>query len=139
MVNLLNDENSAFTQRLFLALNSIGYEVTNISGITREINKLFGEKSITTHAVRKWLSGQAIPIHSRLIRLADWLGVSPAWLRFGEGQMYKSDLSHIPHSEEKSYAQIFAKINSLSKEELELVTHQIELILKIRKMNKLNK
>ena len=139
MVDLLNDENIAFTQRFFLALNSIGYEVTNISGITREINKLFGEKSITSHAVRKWLSGQSIPIHSRLIRLADWLGVSPSWLRFGEGQMYKSDLSHIPFSEEKNYALIFAKIKSLSKEELELVTHQIELILKIRKLHKQNK
>lgn len=139
MLDLLKDENTAFTQRLFLALNSIGYEVTNISSITREINKLFGEKSITSHAVRKWLSGQAIPIHSRLIRLADWLGVSPAWLRFGEGQMYKSDLSHIPFSDENNYALIFAKIKSLSKEELELVTHQIELILKIRKLHKQNK
>ena len=139
MLDLLKDENTAFTQRLFLDINSIGYEVTNISGITREINKLFGEKSITSHAVRKWLSGQAIPIHSRLIRLADWLGVSPAWLRFGEGQMYKSDPSHIPFSEEKNYALIFAKIKSLSKEELELVTHQIELILKIRKLHKQNK
>ena len=139
MLDLLKDENTAFTQRLFLALNSIGYEVTNISGITREINKLFVEKSITSHAVRKWLSGQAIPIHSRLIRLADWLGVSPAWLRFGEGQMYKSDLSHIPFSDEINYSLIFAKIKSLSKEELELVTHQIELILKIRKLHKQNK
>lgn len=139
MLDLLKDENTAFTQRFFLALNSIGYEVTNISGITREINKLFGEKSITSHAVRKWLSGQAIPIHSRLIRLADWLGVSPAWLRFGEGQMYKSDLSHIPFSDENNYSLIFAKIKSLSKEELELVTHQIELILKIRKLHKQNK
>ena len=139
MLDLLKDENTAFTQRLFLALNSIGYEVTNISGITREINKLFGEKSITSHAVRKWLSGQAIPIHSRLIRLADWLGVSPAWLRFGEGQMSKSNLSLIPFSEEKNYSLIFAKIKSLSKEELELVTHQIELILKIRKLHKQNK
>jgi transcriptional regulator with XRE-family HTH domain len=113
MLDLLKDENTAFTQRFFLALNSIGYEVTNISGITREINKLFGEKSITSHAVRKWLSGQAIPIHSRLIRLADWLGVSPAWLRFGEGQMYKSDLSHISFSDENNYSLIFAKIKSL--------------------------
>jgi transcriptional regulator with XRE-family HTH domain len=139
MVDLLKDENIAFTQRLLLALNSIGYEVTNITGITREINKLFSEKSITSHAVRKWLSGQAIPIHSRLIRLADWLGVSPAWLRFGEGQMYKSDLSQIFFSDENNYSLIFAKIKSLSKEELELVTHQIELILKIRKLHKQKK
>jgi len=34
---------------------------------------------------------------------------------------------------------IFAKIKSLSKEEFEMVSYQIGLILKIRKMNKLNK
>lgn len=139
MVINLNDENNAFTQRLFLALTTIGYEVTNISGITREINKLFGEKSITSHAVRKWLTGQSIPIHSRLIRLADWLGVSPAWLRFGEGQMYQSEIESVIVSEDKSFALIFAKIKSLSKEEFEMVSHQIELILKIRKLNKFNK
>jgi hypothetical protein len=33
MIDLHKDENIAFTQRLYLALNSIGYEVTNISGI----------------------------------------------------------------------------------------------------------
>ena len=139
MIDLHKDENIAFTQRLLLALHSIGYEVTNISGITREINKLFGEKSITTHAVRKWLSGQSIPIHSRLIRLADWLGVSPAWLRFGEGQMHPSKTDSGVVSEENNYALIFAKIKSLSKEEFEMVSYQIGLILKIRKMNKLNK
>ena len=133
MIDLHKDENIAFTQRLLLALHSIGYEVTNISGITREINKLFGEKSITSHAVRKWLSSQSIPIHSRLIRLADWLGVSPAWLRFGEGDMYKLPIESIHQSNDSQFSLLFAKIKSLSKEELILVVNQIELILKIRK------
>lgn len=138
MVKITKNENDEFTHRLFLGLNAIGYEVTNVAGITREINKLFGEKSITSHAVRKWLNGDSIPVHSRLIRIAEWLGVSPAWLRFGEGQMYRLESEDKQYSESNNYALLFAKIKSLSKEELELVTHQIELIFKIRAMSKLN-
>lgn len=133
MSKIFHSENDAFTQRLILALNNIGYEIKNINRITIDINKLFDDKSITTHAVRKWLSGQTIPIHSRLLRLAGWLGVSPSWLRFGEGDMYKLPIESIHQSNDSQFSLLFAKIKSLSKEELILVVNQIELILKIRK------
>ncbi len=133
MSKIFHSENDAFTQRLILALNNIGYEIKNINRITIDINKLFDDKSITTHAVRKWLSGQTIPIHSRLLRLAGWLGVSPSWLRFGEGDMYKLPIESIHQSNDSQFSLLFAKIKSLSKEELILVVNQIELIQKIRK------
>ncbi len=133
MSKIFHSENDAFTQRLILALNNIGYEIKNINRITIDINKLFDDKSITTHAVRKWLSGQTIPIHSRLLRLAGWLGVSPSWLRFGEGDMYKLPIESIHQSNDSQFSLLFAKIKSLSKEELILVVNQVELILKIRK------
>ncbi len=133
MSKIFHSENDAFTQRLILALNNIGYEIKNINRITIDINKLFDDKSITTHAVRKWLSGQTIPIHSRLVGLAGWLGVSPSWLRFGEGDMYKLPIESIHQSNDSQFSLLFAKIKSLSKEELILVVNQIELILKIRK------
>ncbi len=133
MSKIFHSENDAFTQRLILALNNIGYEIKNINRITIDINKLFDDKSITTHAVRKWLSGQTIPIHSRLLGLAGWLGVSPSWLRFGEGDMYKLPIENIHQSNDSQFSLLFAKIKSLSKEELILVVNQIELILKIRK------
>ncbi len=133
MSKIFHSENDAFTQRLILALNNIGYEIKNINRITIDINKLFDDKSITTHAVRKWLSGQTIPIHSRLLGLAGWLGVSPSWLRFGEGDMYKLPIESIHQSNDSQFSLLFAKIKSLSKEELILVVNQIELILKIRK------
>ncbi len=133
MSKIFHSENDAFTQRLILALNNIGYEIKNINRITIDINKLFDDKSITTHAVRKWLSGQTMPIHSRLLGLAGWLGVSPSWLRFGEGDMYKLPIESIHQSNDSQFSLLFAKIKSLSKEELILVVNQIELILKIRK------
>ena len=136
MSKIFHSENDAFTKRLILALNNIGYEVKNINRITIDINKLFNEKSITSHAVRKWLSGQTIPIQSRLLRLADWLGVSPSWLRFGEGGMHQIPSEHIHQSSDNQFSLLFAKIKSLSKDELILVVNQIELILKIRKNKK---
>ncbi len=133
MSKIFHSENDAFTQRLILALNNIGYEIKNINRITIDINKLFDDKSITTHAVRKWLSGQTMPIHSRLLGLAGWLGVSPSWLRFGEGDMYKLPIESIHQSNDSQFSLLFAKIKSLYKEELILVVNQVELILKIRK------
>ena len=131
------NEKNEFTKRLLSALKNIGYQVNNISGITIEINKLFGEKSITSHAVRKWLTGQSLPIHSRLIRLADWLGVSPAWLRFGEGEMYKltdQNESSARLTGDINFQILIAKINSLSKDELHIVENQIDLLIKIKKL-----
>lgn len=129
--------NDDFANRLLLSLKNIGYRVNNISGLTVEINKLFSEKSISPHAVRKWLTGKAIPIHSRLLRLSEWLGVSSSWLRFGEGEMY---LNHISDAKDfdlfkkRNYLILFSKINSLSEEELQLVINQIDLFIKIKKL-----
>lgn len=39
---------------------------------------------MTVHAARKWLLGEAIPTQARLQVLANWLGLSAAWLRFGD-------------------------------------------------------
>jgi len=39
---------------------------------------------VTVHAARKWLLGEAIPTQARLQVLANWLGLSAAWLRFGD-------------------------------------------------------
>ena len=131
------NEKIEFSNRLLLALKNIGYQVNNISGITVEINKLFGEKSITAHAVRKWLTGQSLPLHSRLIRLAEWLGVSPSWLMYGEGEMYKNPNTHIIFDKVITHVNfpiLLAKINSLSKDELQLVINQIDLLIKIKNL-----
>ena len=134
MSKIIHNENEKFSKRLFLSLENVGYEVKNITHLTTEINKLFSEKSITSHAVRKWLNGQTIPTHSRLLRLADWLGVSPSWLRFGEGGMYKSDIKQSQQSNDDQFSMLLAKIKALTSEELNLVINQIDLIIKIRNM-----
>lgn len=38
---------------------------------------------MTNQAVQKWLTGKAYPTSDKIETLADWLGVSAHWLRFG--------------------------------------------------------
>jgi hypothetical protein len=43
-------------------------------------------RPVTVHAARKWLVGEAIPTQDKLRALAQWLGVTAEWLRFGSDQ-----------------------------------------------------
>jgi transcriptional regulator with XRE-family HTH domain len=52
--------------------------------VPREYNSRSNQPPISSHAVRKWLMGEAIPTQDRIQVLANWLNVSPSWLRFGE-------------------------------------------------------
>ncbi len=52
--------------------------------VQREYNSRSNQPPISSHAVRKWLMGEAIPTQDRIQVLANWLNVSPSWLRFGE-------------------------------------------------------
>lgn len=42
---------------------------------------------MTSHAARKWLMAESIPAQAKLKTLAEWLGVSAEWLRFGAGEI----------------------------------------------------
>jgi hypothetical protein len=52
--------------------------------IEREFNQRFWGKPITFHAARLWLRGETLPSHDRLLCLAEWLGVEPQLLRYGD-------------------------------------------------------
>lgn len=52
--------------------------------IEREFNQRYWGKPITLHAARLWLLGETIPTHDRLLCLAEWLGVEPQTLRYGD-------------------------------------------------------
>ena len=53
--------------------------------VARDFRDFYPSGRISVHAVRKWLNGEAIPSHDKLLVLAGWLSVSPEWLRFGTG------------------------------------------------------
>jgi transcriptional regulator with XRE-family HTH domain len=78
------DPNKAFSQRLCKALADMGWEESPTL-VTREFNLRWRGKTITVNAVRKWMLGESMPTLDKLQVLADLLGVSPDWLRWGVG------------------------------------------------------
>lgn len=76
-------ESESFSQRLQLALRNAGVPPSP-SRVAYVFNRFSKKWSVTPHAARKWIKGQAIPSQDRLCVLADMLGVAPDWLRFGE-------------------------------------------------------
>jgi transcriptional regulator with XRE-family HTH domain len=74
---------SEFAARLRAALERAGVPLRP-TVIEREFNQRYWGKPITLHAARLWLRGETIPTHDRLLCLAEWLGVEPQTLRYGD-------------------------------------------------------
>ena len=79
----MNKAKVEFSQRLLSALERAGVPAKP-TVIEREFNQRYWGKPITLHAARLWLRGETMPTHDRLLCLAQWLGVEPAILRYGE-------------------------------------------------------
>ncbi|MCU0809127.1 MAG: XRE family transcriptional regulator [Candidatus Contendobacter sp.] len=79
----MNKAKVEFSQRLLAALDRAGVPAKP-TVIEREFNQRFWGKPITLHAARLWLRGETMPTHDRLLCLAEWLGVEPATLRYGD-------------------------------------------------------
>ena len=72
-----------FAQRLRNAMQQAGYE-PRPAVLEREFNQRYWGRAVTLHGVRRWLLGETLPSHEKLLVLAEWLGVEPAVLRFGD-------------------------------------------------------
>lgn len=72
-----------FANRLKSSLEAAGLS-TRPSEFSRAFNARADGASVTVYAARKWLNGEAIPTHEKLVILAVWLGINAAWLRFGD-------------------------------------------------------
>ena len=77
-------ERAKFQARLAKALHFAGYPNDSPTQLAREFNFRFSGKPVTIHAARKWLVGESIPTQDKLRILAQWLGVTAEWLRFGD-------------------------------------------------------
>jgi transcriptional regulator with XRE-family HTH domain len=76
-------EREDFSERLQQSLRNANYSPDSPTQLAREFNVRFSGRPITVHAARKWLVGEAIPTQEKLRTLAQWLGVTAEWLRFG--------------------------------------------------------
>src|SRR5258708_1114160 len=52
----------------------------------REFNLRHHGEPVTAQTARKWLYGGALPTQDKVRTLAQWLEVSPQWLRYGEAE-----------------------------------------------------
>lgn len=79
----MNQVKEEFAQRLKAALERVGV-APRPAVVEREFNQRYWGKPITLHAARLWLRGETLPSHDKLLCLAEWLGVEPQILRYGE-------------------------------------------------------
>jgi len=82
----ISPERAKFQARLAKALQFSGYSHDSPTQLAREFNLRFAGRPVTIHAARKWLVGESIPTQDKLRILAQWLGVTAEWLRFGDAE-----------------------------------------------------
>ena len=82
----LKDEKQGFSRRLRESLTRVQIDAGAVAAIAREFNLRYDGTPVSAQAVRKWISGKALPSQDKIRALALWLEVSPNWLRFGEGE-----------------------------------------------------
>ena len=85
------DERIHFSDRLKAALVAAN-QPTGASAFARAYNLRADGATVTTHGVRKWLKGEAIPTHEKILIIAKWLHVHSSWLRFGDAENSAYDL-----------------------------------------------
>lgn len=78
-------EKTNFSNRLKTSLEAAGIPL-KISQFVRAYNARADGAAVTVHAARKWLHGESVPSHEKVVVLATWLGVNAAWLRFGDAK-----------------------------------------------------
>ena len=93
-------ERAKFQARLAKSLRFAGYPHDSPTQLSREFNFRFSGRPVTIHAARKWLVGESIPTQDKLRVLAQWLGVTAEWLRFGDSDQPSMSPRTAPSSEE---------------------------------------
>jgi transcriptional regulator with XRE-family HTH domain len=76
------DHHKAFSQRLCESVAAMGW-AESPTLVAREFNLRWRGKMVTVNAVRKWMLGESMPTLDKMQVLADLLGVSQDWLRWG--------------------------------------------------------
>ncbi len=78
----MKNAKTEFAARLREAMEAAGF-AAKPAVLEREFNLRYWGKPITLHGVRRWLRGESLPAHDKLLTLAEWLQVPPQELHFG--------------------------------------------------------
>lgn len=136
------EEKQRFSERLCGEFRRMALPINSPTEIARILNRKLPQLSVTPQSVRKWLFAEAYPTQDKIIVLADWLGVSAQWLRFGEGEKFTvnklAQLSteyQVPanlllmSAEYAPLIPVVDKLSRLSAKELRVVDGLIDLLL----------
>jgi hypothetical protein len=130
---LVEGERYEFSQRLKGMLSAVGMK-HSATALGRAYNMRIPSNPVSLHAVRKWLVGEAIPTQDRLRVLAEILGTSANWLRFGDDQREEKwfQLSERIDGEIVLMVQDAQRLDTAS---LALLDTLIEKMLKVQEAN----
>jgi transcriptional regulator with XRE-family HTH domain len=119
-------ERRGFSERLQQALRNADYSPDSPTQLAREFNLRFAGRVVTVHAARKWLVGEAIPTQEKLRALAQWLGVSAEWLRFG-GELTEVKVANVTNFNSRLAPKDLAMIEHLMQldEQRRHIVHQL--------------
>ncbi len=126
--SLLSDERAAFAARLRDVMWKVGID-QSATVLARTYNANNPTSAVTLHAVRKWLEGESIPTQERVQALAQLLGTTPNWLRYGEAQS-KGKESNIAQPIQDDIFRIFEDARRLDPRSRELLDGLLEQMLK---------
>jgi transcriptional regulator with XRE-family HTH domain len=126
-------EKAAFSRRLKTALARLQPPGrTGVAWLAREFNQRYGGKAISVHAARKWLLGESIPSHDKLLTLAGWLRVSAEWLLYGEGEMAGvSAVQQNPAHYAVVDMDFFREFNALNREHRDIVREMVAVLARL--------
>jgi hypothetical protein len=133
MSGTLNIEREAFCKRLKTAIARFDPQGrTGAAWLAREFNQRYAGRPVSVHAARKWLMGDAIPGHDKLLVLAGWLRVSAEWLLYGAGEMgrlsaVQQDLARYAVVD----ADLLREISALNQEHRQIVREIVAMLARM--------
>ena len=133
MSGSLNIERAAFCERLKSAIARFDPPGrTGAAWLAREFNQRYAGTPISIHAARKWLMGESIPNHDKLLTLAGWLRVSAEWLLYGAGQMTRvSAVQQDPARYAVVDVDLLREINALNQEHRAIVREMVAMLARM--------
>lgn len=121
-------ERLAFSSRLIEILHTRYGMTSSPTALLRQFNLHWPGDALTVHAVRKWLCGEAIPTQDKLRALADWLQVTPEWLRFGGDRT--EGPTRIKADAETPAGRLLESFSKLSQSDREIVLGLVKILEK---------
>ncbi len=118
---------NTFGMRLKAALKKTNITYSSPTKLATEFNLRHYGKPVSAQAVRKWLESNSIPSVDKIVTLSSWLGVSAAWLLFGENL-------GVEETSPESYSDLRSNFLHLTPEAQEVVQELILVLLRRQKV-----